>query len=465
MADLLVIFPIFLAFVPVAVLLANGASAYLVSPLLATAAALLAGFTHILFDVPVWIVWLVIAGLQAVLFIVRPIRERMAANLKVVQTDLYAVGILGLAALMSAMASISTPAPLAWDARSIWFHHAKWLNGPAEYFLEAQFLPAGNWPDYPFTGPALMTLSWQLSGGAENFWLASRISGVLVILVGLLAVVVLANYFAPKAHFALKLGIAFTFAASLTLLADGYYNAGYQDTLQAALVSLLFALVLTMKDSRWSDLALPAVVFLLASNIKQEGFWFATGVLGLALLVQAVQKNYIPLALLAVPVVVRVGWSWFQDRVGMPDNGHTSEVIYRFPLLFSGDAEVATNLQLVFTNGIQPRSMSYILLVALSAIVLVLLGKGEGFMARIPTSLATMLAPYGVLAVAVVTYVLGQSGGLEWWLGTSYTRITATFEFLSLVAMLVTVLSLLPEAKPKPVVAQKPVSKKAKKRR
>jgi hypothetical protein len=70
-----------------------------------------------------------------------------------------------------------------------------------------------------------------------------------------------------------------------------------------------------------------------------------------------------------------------------------------------------------------------------------------------------------VLAVAVVTYVLGQSGGLEWWLGTSYTRITATFELLSLVAMLITVLSLLPEAKPKPVAAQKPVSKKAKKRR
>lgn len=465
MADLLVILPIFLAFLPLAAALASGATAYLVSPLLATAAALVAGFVHILFDVPIWVVWLTAVALQLVLFSIRSLRERIVANLKVAQSDFYSVGVLGLGALLSAMAAISTPAPLAWDARSIWFHHAKWLNGPAEYFLEAQFLPAGNWPDYPFTGPALMTLSWQLSGGAENFWLASRISGVLVLLVGLLAMVVLANHFAPKAHFALKLGIAFTFTASLTLLADGYYNAGYQDTLQAALVSLLVALVLTMKNSRWSDLALPAVVFLLASNIKQEGFWFASGVLVLALLVQAVQKNYIPLALLAVPAIVRVGWSWFQDHVGMPDNGHTAEVIDRFPLLFSGDAEVATNLQLVFTNGIQPRSMSYILLVALSAIVLVVLGKGEGFVARIPTSLATILAPYGVLAVAVITYVLGQSGGLEWWLGTSYTRITATFELLSLVTMLIAVLSLLPEVKPKPVIAQKPVSKKAKKRR
>ncbi len=447
MADLLVIVPIFLAFLPLAAMLASGSTPYLVSPLLATAAALIAGFIHVLFDVPISIDWLALAGIQVILLAVKPLRERVVANLKVAQADFYSVGILGLAVLLSAMATISTPAPLAWDARSIWFHHAKWLNGPAEYFLEAQFLPAGNWPDYPFTGPALMTLSWQLSGGVENFWLASRISGVLVILVGLLAVVLLANHFAPKAHFAIKLGIAFIFVSSLTLLADGYYNAGYQDTLQAALVGLLFAWVITLKDSRWRDLILPAVVFLLASNIKQEGFWFATGVLVLALLVQALQKNFIPLALLAEPAVIRVGWSWFQNHVGMPDNGHTSEVIDRFPLLFSGDAEVATNLQLVFTNGIQPRSMSYILLVALSAIVLVILGKGEGFMTRIPSSLATMLAPYGVLAVAVVTYVLGQSGGLEWWLGTSYTRITATFELLSLVAMLSTVLSLLPEVK------------------
>jgi hypothetical protein len=465
MADLLVIIPIFLAFLPLSAVLTNGAIAYLVSPLLATAAALLSGFVHILFDVPIWVVGLAVVALQLVLFSIKSLRERIVANLKVAQSDFYSVGVLGLAALLSAMAAISTPAPLAWDARSIWFHHAKWLNGPAEYFLEAQFLPAGNWPDYPFTGPALMTLSWQLSGGAENLWLASRISGVLVILVGLLAVFVLANRFAPEAHFALKLGIAFIFASSLTLLADGYYNAGYQDTLQAALVGLLFAVVLSMKNSSWRDLILPSVVFILSSNIKQEGFWFATGVLVLALMVQAIQRNFIPLALLAAPVLVRAGWSWFQDHVGMPDNGHTAEVIERFPLLFSGDPEVAANLQLVFTNGIQPRSMSYILLVALSAIVLVLLGRGEGLVARIPTSLATMLAPYGVLAVAVITYVLGQSGGLEWWLGTSYTRITSTFELLSLVAMLITVFSLLPEAKPKAVIAQKPVSKKAKKRR
>lgn len=465
MADLLVIFPIFLAFLPLAALLNNGAFAYLVSPLLATASALLSGFVHILFDIPIWTVWLVLAALQSALFLVESLRDRIVANLKVAQSDLYSVGVLGLAALLSVMAAVSTPAPLAWDARSIWFHHAKWLNGPAEYFLEAQFLPAGNWPDYPFTGPALMTLSWQLSGGNENFWLASRISGVLVILVGLLAVFVLANHLAPKAHFALKIGVAVIFASSLTLLADGYYNAGYQDTLQAALVGLLFALVLAMKNSRWGDLVLPTVVFILASNIKQEGFWFATGVLVLALLVQSIQRNFITLALLAVPVIVRIGWSWFQDHIGMPDNGHTAEVIERFPLLFSGDSEVATNLQLVFTNGIQPRSMSYILLVALSAIVLVILGRGEGFVSRIPVSLAAMLAPYGVLAVAVVTYVLGQSGGLEWWLGTSYTRITATFELLSLVALLITVFSLLPEAKPKAVVAQKPISKKAKKRR
>ena len=87
MADLLVIFPIFLAFIPLAALLAKGATAYLVSPLLATAAALVAGFTHILIDVPIWTAWLVIALLQLILLIPRTLREQVVANLKVAQSD------------------------------------------------------------------------------------------------------------------------------------------------------------------------------------------------------------------------------------------------------------------------------------------------------------------------------------------------------------------------------------------
>jgi len=60
-----------------------------------------------------------------------------------------------------------------------------------------------------------------------------------------------------------------------------------------------------------------------------------------------------------------------------------------------------------------------------------------------------------VLPVAALTYALGQSGGLEWWLGTSYTSITATFELLSLLAILIAVLVAMPEAK-RVVVAQRP---------
>jgi hypothetical protein len=465
MADLLIVFPILLAFLPLAAYLTSGVRAYLASPVLSVLGALFAGFAHILLDVPIAGAWLLLALLQAILFIPRGPRERIIQNLAIAQTDVYSIAVLGLGLLLSAMAAITTPAPLAWDARSIWFHHAKWLNGPAEYFLEAQYLPAGNWPDYPFTGPAVMTLSWQLSGGAENFWLASRIVGVFVLLVGIFAGYLLAERFAAKAHFGFKLAGILLLSTSLTLLADGYFNAGYQDALQAALVGLVFVSVLSLKDSSWRDLLPPAAAFLLAANIKQEGFWFATGALLLALAIQAFDRNLKPLALIAVPIGFRAIWSAFQDFVGMPDNGHTAEVIERFPLLFSGDAEVASNLQLVFSNGIQPRSMNYLLLVALAAVILVALGRTPSLGKRFALGAVAILAPYGVLFVAVVTYVLGQSGGLEWWLGTSYTRITATFEFLSLLTIVMAAFSLLPEARPKVVVSQKPVSKKAKKKR
>jgi hypothetical protein len=464
--DLLLILGVFAAFVPSSALLARGAGAYLLAPVLSIVAALVATFIHILFDSAIAWGWLVLASLQLIFFVFPATRKELIANLKISKGDYWGISALSVSFIASLGAVVSTPAPLAWDARSIWFHHALWLNGPALYFREAQFLPVGNWPDYPFAGPGLMTLLWQLTGGDSDLWLASSVIGVSVVTIATLTAFLLASKFAPKAHWGLKALALAVFVTAVTFLADGYYNAGYQDTFQAVAVGLVFAAVLNLdtQDS-WKSLLVPAVAFVLAANIKQEGFWFAFGVLGLGLVIQAVQKNWKSLLLIPAALAIRAGWSLFQDHLGMPDNGHTSEVVERIPALLSGDKVVFDNLAMVGNLGLGPRSGGYLALIAAATIMIAIFYRPVSKSLRLWTPAVALSAPVGVLAVAVLTYALGQSGGLEWWLGTSYTRITATFELLALASALIAAFGLLPEAKPKVVVTQVQRSGKSKKRK
>jgi hypothetical protein len=467
MADIFVVALLLLAFLPVSALLSRGALAYLLSPVMSAFAALIAGLVHVLVDVSVLVIWAALVSLQIPPLIHKASRVRMLESLKIEKSDfsdfasLVSAGALGLVAL------ITTPAPLAWDARSIWFHHAAWLNGPAIYFREAQFLPVGSWPDYPILGPSLMALSFQATGGDSNFWLASRVVGVLVLLIASWTVAALVARWNPKLHFGFVAAVTLAFGLAFTVLADGYYNAGYMDALQAVSVVALFASVLSLPTQvRVTGLIVPGVLFVVAANIKQEGFWFAFGALLLGLAYQVLKRNYIALGLIVVAGLTRIGWGAFQEHLKMPDNGHTAEVIERLPLLLVGEHEVLGALGLIWTSWGQPRSSGYLLIAILaSSVLLVLWGKQVNWQARAVIPALLLAAPAGVLLVAILTYALGQSGGLEWWLGTSYTRITSTFEALALFSVAFAAIALGPQWKPKVIAQAKPESKKSKKKK
>jgi hypothetical protein len=464
MADLFVISLILLAFLPLSATLIRSPLAYLFAPVISAAVALLAGILHVLIDIPILAIWSLALVAQAPLAISKGSRQAMIAALTVSRKDFVTFGQLATATVLSAVAVITTPAPLAWDARSIWFLHAAWLNGPALFFREAQFLPAGSWPDYPVLGPSLMALAYQATGGDANLWLASRIIGVLVLIVGVWAIATFIQRFAPKLHFSYATAIVALFTLSCTLLADGYYNAGYMDALQAVTVVALFSSVLSLPDGpKILNLVPSALLFLVAANIKQEGFWFAIGALLLGLTIQLARKQFVPLLLLPFAALVRVGWSAFQEHLGMPDNGHTAEVIERLPRLLQGDEELIGNIDLIWSTWGQPRSFGYVVIALAAAFVVpLLLPRGSDWIRRFLVPTVLLAAPIGVLSVAIVTYALGQSGGLEWWLGTSYTRITASFEALSLFAAAAAAILLLPESKPKVIVQAKTSKKRAK---
>jgi hypothetical protein len=368
-------------------------------------------------------------------------------------------------ALFQLVSWITTPAPLIWDARSIWFHHASWLNGPALYYREAQFLPAGAWPDYPIAGPANMALSWQLTFTDENLWLASRVMGMLFVAAVFLAGSLIIERANPKLFTVGHIVYLLLFASSAALIGNGWFNTGYQDSFQAVTVLLLFAILISIQKTNQLRLSIAAaVVFLLAANIKQEGFWFATGVLALGLFVVVVRGLIWPLILLAWAAVVRLIWGGISENLGMPENSHTAEVFDRLPQLIDFGSAAWVSIEQIWTEAIQPRSLLVVLAVVAAALS-ILLGREWKPTEKLALATAWAMAPIGVLLVAVVTYALGESHDLSWWLGTSYTRITATFDLLAFGLMLFTATALSPwQDRPKRQQVAKPVSKKAKKR-
>ena len=466
MADVFVVAFLLLAFLPLSATLSRGPSSYLLSPAVSALVALLAGIVHVLLDLPIVLIWSAAAFLQAPLLLIKAPRQKVIGSLRIQKSDYSAIASVVSAGLLAIVALVTAPAPLAWDARSIWFHHAAWLNGPAIYFREAQFLPVGSWPDYPILGPSLMALSFQVTGGESNFWLASRVVGVLVLMLASWVVTVLVSRWNPRLHFAHVAALTTLFGLAFTVLADGYYNAGYMDALQAVSVVAVFASVLSLPEKiRPLDLVTPAILFTVAANVKQEGFWFALGVLLLGLLYQVFSRNFVALSLLAVPVLVRLGWSAFQEHLKMPENFHTAEVFSRIPSLIAGDPELLGRIDLLWNSWGQPRSLGYLFIALLATLLLVAIQFRSSVGAEkilLPTIL--FAAPVGVLAVAVLTYGLG-TGDLEWWLGTSYTRITATFEALALFTATFTAVALGPEWKPRVIAQAKPESKKAKRKK
>lgn len=466
MIDVSALITLGIAGLPLSALIFRGLNAIYFAPVLSATYTLVAGLVHLILDLPIWAVWLLLVGLSASMVLSFPsLRSSMMTSLKYAldaSKDRYSLVAFAVFQLVS---WVTTPAPLIWDARSIWFHHASWLNGPALYYREAQFLPAGSWPDYPIAGPANMALSWQLTFTDENLWLASRVMGMLFIASVFLAGSLIIDRANPEVSTSAHTGYLVIFASSASLIGNGWFNTGYQDSLQAATVLLLFAILISMQQAnqlRMSSAA--AVVFLLAANIKQEGFWFATGALALGLFVVVSRRLVWPLLLVVWVAVVRFVWAAISEDLDMPENSHTAEVLDRLPQLFDLGSAAWISIGQIWTEAIQPNSLP-LLLAAPAAALGILLVREWKPAEKLALASAWVLAPIGVLFVAVVTYALGESHDLSWWLGTSYTRITATFDLLAFGLMLFAGAALSPwQDRPKRQQATKPVSKKAKKR-
>ena len=456
--------PLFLfAFAPISFLIVKGAAGVFLAPVISAVVAVYGAMIHVLLDIPILWIWFATALIGNALVIGVPAAKHRASRnvLELKSQGEYWLLIVSSLAGLAALAT--TPPPLGWDARSMWFAIPSWLNGPSEQYLTAQLGGAQTgWPEYPFFGPASFVTLWQLMGVDENLWAASRLSGLLAISLGALAVAILITRLASSRVMWVKPVAMFGFLLSMFFVADGYINNGYQDVMQGAAIAAVLATVLGYNsNAKLSSFALLAISSLAAINVKQEGFWFTVAILLLGCIYWALKRDFWFFLALLPAVAGKVAWDVFGAIVQMPASGSTDGMFGRIPEFFQGDSVANQILQKVMGQWFPPLHLGLMALLLTAAVGL--------WITRLRFEAILMgLATLALFAIPVVTYALGSSRhSIDWWLGTSYTRITASFTISVFLTLVVLALLNAPISRPAPSPSTKirNASKKSKRGR
>lgn len=448
MVELLFSALFFLATLPIALLILRGAGAFFLAPVISAVLAIFAAVIHVLTDVPLAILWGAGALLGASGLLLASPRNRIFQNLLALK-DSRQQSLLWIYLGFVALSSLATPAPVGWDARSMWFAIPSWLNGPAEFYITGQSASYTGWPEYPFFSPATLATIWQLLGIDEDLWLASRVSGAMGITMAALAAWLIVDRYASRCSTLWTSVIFASAVATSFFLADGTLNNGYQDAMQGLSVSALLAGILwALKKQPHTGLVLVSVLALAASNVKQEGFWFTLGVMILGLGLHAFNNSYLISLSLIAPLAFRLVWGWFGSVVGMPESGSTQGMGERAPELLDASSTAWSVIGKIMSVWFPQYHLGWVTIAIASAIALFLISARELGWRRLLEPLVLVGSVMGIYVVILVTYAIGASReAIDWWLGTSYTRITATPVALALLGLLIVSAKAAPEAK------------------
>ncbi len=170
-----------------------------------------------------------------------------------------------------AFATVLRP-PVAWDARSIWWFHAKWFAQGGAAVVDAMRNPAFSFshPDYPPFAPATNAAAWLVDGTQS-----AKHAQIVTALLTLSAISVLG--YAIWRLFAPRLGVRTATAAGCIVAAAAYGIArvdpatnGYVDVLWAASFAAAGVFLLASPKSdealRWG-----ALMVAVAALTKNEG--------------------------------------------------------------------------------------------------------------------------------------------------------------------------------------------------
>jgi hypothetical protein len=413
----------------IALVIRSGFSLLPTAVLISGGLALIAGILHILIDVPVLALWWVfVLGGTLALLSFKKTRQRIVSNLKTRWKSADYM-FFGITVAVVSLYSFRIPAPVGWDARSIWFFHASWLTGPAKDYIDG-FSMGLIWPDYPILGPSSIALVWGHLGG-ENLPVGSFIILILSLAALTLCAYYLQSAFSNSVSIGVRLGIFSLLLLAGATLANGMIATGYQDVLQAALIGLLISGLLAShhRQAGPGDMALLGVWAFLAVNVKQEGFWFAVVILAAYYVASFRQIKFLDFLPLFGAIAGKLSWWAVLQINDAPDSGSTGGLFQRLPELLdfesTGWSLIGDVMQLNGWGYFTP----LLLILALAVVGPILLKRAEPGSVAMP--IFFLLSWLGLVALIVLTYALGDSrNDLEWWLGTSFSRIVATPDFL-----------------------------------
>jgi hypothetical protein len=421
--------------------------AFFLAPILSGVAAVFSSMLHVILDVPILLIWAFITIFFITTVVLSPkLRVVSMENLVGILRSRIDLMFMLIFSAGSAAALISTPAPLGWDARSMWFAIPSYLNGPAEQYLTAQAGGAQTgWVDYPLFGPGSLATVWQLMGVSENLWAGSRFYGVIGIsLVALVGYLLFTKYGSDKNIY--FVAIAFSSLVSAGFFIGGGINTGYMDTIQGLLVAATLASCLIWsRESLLRSTALVGLVSIAAMSAKQEGFWLVLLVLSVSAVFYLPNTQFWFLLSILPLTASRLFWVSFSDHVNMPESRSTGGLIERIPELLDPSSLAWEIVAKILFDWFIPQNGKLFIIFVLAVAALLVANRTSSIRAKYLDVILYFMVGLGILTIIFLTYSLGDlRGQIDWWLGTSYSRITASFKSVVWTSLFALVLLNLP---------------------
>jgi hypothetical protein len=318
------------------------------------------------------------------------------------------------------LAAIATVrrAPVAWDARSIWWFHAKWFTQGGSAVADAMRNPAFSFshPDYPPFAPATNAAAW-LVDGTQSLKHAQIVTAVLT-----LSAITILGY-AVWRLFADRLGLRIATSAGALIVAAAYGIArvdpatnGYVDVLWAAAFAAgaLFLLAAPKSDDglRWG-----AVMIAVAAVTKNEGLIAASIVVVLTAIRYGLHRRVV--AWLGLGLAPGLAWLGTTRLLGVvsesADQSRTSRLLSLDPAVTSRFGPAVRSVG---------HQVSVVALAAAAVSIAGLVVAGP-IRRRVSGTLTPWmwLAWLGTVGSLVFAYVV-SSRPLAWHLQTSVARTT-----------------------------------------
>lgn len=265
------------------------------------------------------------------------------------QAPLPALGVLDLAVMYLPLllpALLVRRPPVQWDARSIWWFHAAWIDAGPTALRDALANPAlaFSHPDYPPFSPATVAAAWTVTPGS-GLWVAQVVSAVLTL--SAVAVLVYAvRILVPSVSPMVARLVALAVGLGTWTVAGYAVTAGYVDHLWAAALAGAVVLLLVGgavvgprgeqadDETRRASLVLAVLLMSVAALTKNEGL-VAVGIVAVTFTVRA--RHQLRVAMWVwVPVLLGAAWTFVARAFGASSDLGDSP---RIDQLLAGDLE------------------------------------------------------------------------------------------------------------------------------